>query len=133
MDQPFQIFTGKQSHVNAIVNFKEFLYRLDDPKREDKEKLDLLSLLIGVFIPLIIQLQLTFLGRYENLEEDLNKIGDKIGINLNIKDVHSKSGIRPPKKRLIDHYDEETIELVRKIYKKEIEEFDYKFALLENF
>jgi len=108
------------------VNFKEFLYRLDDPKREDKEKLRPPIITNWSIYTINDSIAVDFLGRYENLVEDLNKIGDKIGINLNIKDVRSKSGIRPPKKRLIDHYDEETIELVRKIYKKEIEEFGYE-------
>ena len=71
-----------------------------------------------------IELKYDFAQKIENIK--IKKIENIIGVNLNINSIWSKSNIRKKNKSIADYYDEESIELVRQIYKKEIEEFNYQ-------
>ena len=108
------------------VDFKEFLFRLADPHRLDKEKTRPSIITNWSIYTINDKVALDFIGRYENLEKDLKKIENIIGVKLNINSIWSKSNIRKKNKSIADYYDEESIELVRQIYKKEIEEFNYQ-------
>ena len=108
------------------VDFKEFLFRLADPLRLDKEKIRPQIITNWSIYTINDKVALDFIGRYENLEKDLEKIENIIGVKLNINNVWAKANIRNKNKAIADYYDEESIELVRRIYKKEIEEFNYQ-------
>ena len=76
-------------------------------------------------------LNVDFIGRYENLEKDLNHICNKIGIpNLELPNL--KGGFRE-KKHYSEFYDEETIQIVSNFFKKDIEVFNYKFEHYKDF
>ena len=111
---------------NSNINFKEFLYLLADPERLDKEKIRPPIITNWSIYTINNSIALDFIGRYENLEDDLKKVEKIIGVGLNISSNWSKAKIRSKKKCLAEYYDDEGIELVRKIYKNEIEAFDYK-------
>ncbi len=67
--------------------------------------------------------------RYENLEEDIKKVCELVGItdyDLNLLPKH-KSGIRDNSKHWRDHYDEETKKIVFEDNLKEILYFKYRF------
>lgn len=108
------------------VDFKEFLFRLAAPQRLDKEKTRPPIITNWSIYTINDKVALDFIGRYENLKKDLEKIENIIGVKLNINSIWSKSNIRGKNKSIADFYDEESIELVRQIYKKEIEEFNYQ-------
>ena len=67
--------------------------------------------------------------KYENLKNDIINILDKLGIKeYDINDLPNlKSKIRSDKFSYRDLYDNETIEIVKKLFKTEIELFNYEF------
>ena len=66
-----------------------------------------------------------FVGRFENLEADLNHVGDRIGLPERIKLPH----IRKSKhKHYTEYYDDETQQYVRKLFSGDINRFGYKFG-----
>lgn len=68
-------------------------------------------------------LDVDFIGRFENLESDFETIKSmvKTGSELE-KHNHSKRGLN-----YTHYYDEETKEIVRKVYKKDIDLFGYTY------
>ena len=60
-----------------------------------------------------------FIARYENLETDLNIIFNEIKLKKNIK-------IRKPKS-YTQYYNDQSVDQVRDLYKKDIEFFKYEF------
>ncbi len=64
-----------------------------------------------------------FIGRFENIDKDFKTITD----TLNIKRLLKKTNISQRKKDYRDYYDEETKEIVRKVYNKDIQLFNYEF------
>jgi hypothetical protein len=69
-----------------------------------------------------------FIGKYENLYEDWKVIADKIGVSNILpysnktqgkKDVHYSA-----------YYDKSDVEVVRKLYKDDIERFNYEFEMV---
>ena len=67
--------------------------------------------------------------RYENLITDVLKVLKDLGVtDYNINDIpHHKSSSRTHDKSYREYYDEETKEIVRKIFQREIEMFGYEF------
>ena len=63
-----------------------------------------------------------FIGRFESIEEDFDFICKKIGIEASLKKLNSTE--HPHYSRL---YDSNSIEQVRKICRKDIDFFNYKF------
>lgn len=63
--------------------------------------------------------------RFENLEEDILKVCEKLNIPVtNINLGHYKKMDRKPYQ---EYYDEKTKKIIEAVYKKEIEFFNYKF------
>ena len=67
-----------------------------------------------------------FVGRFENLKEDWQKVKNDIGIN-HISDLGHAMQSKLKIENYRDLYDSETIDIVSKIYKKDIEIFGYDF------
>jgi hypothetical protein len=70
-----------------------------------------------------------FYIRYENLIEDTHKLLKLLGItDYNIEDMPThKTNHNPHTKSYKDYYDDETKEIVRKLFEKEIDFFKYEF------
>lgn len=68
------------------------------------------------------KLLLDFVGKYENLEEDLKIISENIGIKIQISH-HRKTNHLNYRK----YYDAETQEIIRNIYKDDLNLFGYSF------
>jgi hypothetical protein len=66
-----------------------------------------------------------YVARMENLESDMQHVFVKCGIPLAARDIikSNQSSRRP----LGDYYDAEAIEMVRRLYKEDIEYFGYSF------
>jgi len=73
--------------------------------------------------------QMDFVGRFENRENDLGYISEKIGVNINSNIHQRKIQMRDKnKKHYTEYYDDETREIVAKKYARDIEYFGYKFG-----
>ncbi len=70
------------------------------------------------------KINMNFIGRYENLENDFKTVCDRIGIQRQLPRSHYKSTKREHYSR---YYDQETVDLVYKKYKTEINYFNYEF------
>lgn len=69
------------------------------------------------------EIDMDYVGRFENLEEGFNILKEK----LHKKDAQLKKYNSSKHKPYWEYYDEETVEIVRKIYSKDIETFNYEF------
>ena len=73
--------------------------------------------------------QMNFVGRFENRENDLQYISEKIGFTIDSKIHQRKIQMRNKnKKHYTEYYDDETREIVAKKYARDIEYFGYKFG-----
>ena len=68
------------------------------------------------------ELLVNYVGRYENLESDFNKICDHIGISASLPRMNV-SNTKPYQ----EYYTEKTKDLVRQAYELDINTFDYSF------
>lgn len=66
---------------------------------------------------------LDFIGKFENLEEDFNLVCNK----LNIQNPELPKLLIGNNKHYTEYYDNNTISLVQKIYRQEIELFEYEY------
>lgn len=64
-----------------------------------------------------------FIGKYENIQEDFDKVCDKIGLGK-IELIRENVSVH---KDYREYYNEKTKEIIRKAYQKDIELFDYGF------
>jgi chondroitin 4-sulfotransferase 11 len=67
-----------------------------------------------------------FVGRYENLRGDLETLCGKLGVSKDIVLPHKHNAKDRP--HYTEFYDDETIEIVRKFYKNDIEVLGYKYG-----
>ena len=72
------------------------------------------------------KIMVDFVGRYENLREDLSKILSKIGMPEKLADLSISNGSKR-QKNYMKIYNEEMVKKVADIYRKDIEIFDYRF------
>ena len=73
--------------------------------------------------------QMDFVGRFENRENDLQYISEKIDVNIDINIHQRKIQNRSKnKKHYTEYYDENTKQIVAERYAKDIEYFGYKFG-----
>ena len=75
-----------------------------------------------------------YIGRYENLQEDLSTIFNRcngiLGINIEtwLSLAPKYRQTRSDRKHYTKYYNDQTRELVRKIYEKDIELFEYEYS-----
>ena len=115
---PWDRMVSAYSYVKRPSPFKKWL----DKDRTDwfmltiaKPQLDWISENGTLFVDYII--------RFENYSEELQAVCDKLGKKLDIVPHTNKS----QHKHYSFYYDEETIEIVRQMHKRDIDYFGYKF------
>jgi len=70
------------------------------------------------------RVDLNFIGRFENLQEDFNKLCDKVG-KKRLKLLEAKKlNKRPHYSRF---YDDESISIIERLYKDDIKRFNYEY------
>jgi len=73
------------------------------------------------------KLLVDFVGKYENLENDLAKICKQLGIDFDGWMPHAKGSYRKHKKHYSEYFNKEQAKYIQEYFKKEIELLDYKF------
>jgi hypothetical protein len=70
-----------------------------------------------------------FIGKYENLEDDFGKICKMIGIPILSLSHTNTAEMRTgePRKHYSYYYDDELKDIIAKLYKKDIDYFNYDF------
>ena len=66
-----------------------------------------------------------FVGKFEHLNDDFQKICDTIGCDNNLKGIHENPSKRKSDYR--EYYDDEAIEIIESMYKEDLECFNYEF------
>ncbi len=109
---------GKKNKPTSIDGFNKWIknYFLNGEYKEDEQ---------WRYIYINGKNELDFIGRYENLKADFNFICDKINISPPELGLQ-KSGYRD-KKHYSKYYNQESIELVNKYFKKDLTLFNYNF------
>lgn len=108
------------------VDFEEFLRRKLDPARPDPEHLVARPATNWPIYTIDDRVAVDFVGRYETLAEDLARISERLGFDLQLDSVpRAKAGHRRRDPREI--YTDETRRLAEEIYRKEIDAFGYGF------
>lgn len=122
-----------KNQENIKVSFKEFLRRLEDKHRSDHEEL-VRPLVEKHAIPgwaiytLNDRIAVDYVGRFENLRSDMEKICNIVGIPSNLEKM-------PMSKKLVgsdsyqNFYDAECRDMVQRFWKKEFDAFSYDLAL----
>jgi hypothetical protein len=71
------------------------------------------------------EMSIDFVGRFENLHEDFKIIANNIGVDENLPLLNTTKNLS--NKPYQEYYTLETMELIAKVYKKDIEYFGYSF------
>lgn len=69
------------------------------------------------------KIDLDFIGNFESIDDDFQKVVDITGFGKKLE----KHNVTKRKKRYKDVYDQEMIDIVRNLYKKDVEIFGYEF------
>lgn len=68
------------------------------------------------------KVMMDFVGRMENMENDFAYVAERLGCNKKLAKVNAGNN-----RHYSSHYDEETQEIVRRVYARDIELFGYSF------
>lgn len=112
----FYEWDSKQVNVCKRLKFKEFLLRI-------KQGMPTLCRRPHVKSQYSFTKGVDFIGRFENIDEDYSKVRDA----LNLPPLKLPHLNKSQHKHYSRAYDEESIQLVNDIYKKDIAEFNYFF------
>lgn len=112
-------------HLGQYDNFADFVRGLEIPEYRRK-------ILRWIhFIPQCYflceesggSLMVDFLGKYETIDDDLKQICEHLRMRYGELEFVNKSDHRP----YWEYYDRHTVEIVRDLYRRDIELFDYEF------
>jgi chondroitin 4-sulfotransferase 11 len=100
----------------SIDSFREFVFELNniDLTISDRHIRPLYT-----FLPKSID----YIGRVENIQNDFDVVCNEIGLK-NVKLPHVNKSVN---KHYSSYYDVDTIKLIKRLYQKDLELFEYKF------
>jgi hypothetical protein len=67
--------------------------------------------------------QVEYIGYYERLAEDFDYVCERLGVTLELPHLNASK-----RRDYRDYYDDETREIVRAVYKDDVEKFGYRFG-----
>ena len=68
-----------------------------------------------------------FIGRFENIQEDINKICHIAKIKKTSEIPHeTRSNNNRDRQKYLEYYDEESIKIVNKLFSRDFQSFDYQ-------
>lgn len=70
------------------------------------------------------KIELDFIGRFENLQQDFNHVRDHLGLSGELLFINKTKTKREPYQT---YYSDELSEIAARVYKEDIEAFDYRF------
>ena len=119
-------FINKESGKKGFqITFDEFITKLE---KENKWKFN-----FHLYTDSKKNLLVDFLGKYENLTEDLKKICQRFGFPFDSLAIRAKGNFRPHSKHYSNFYNNNQQELIRKIFQNEIQLMGYKFEKIPKF
>src|SRR6056297_1183702 len=109
-------------HVRGLksFDFKEYLLRLKDRDRPDPERIRPPLVTNWSIYTIANKIALNHVARFEDLTSELDNISKKIGIKVEIDGIKSKGRVWNKSIEIRSMYDEETIEIVRSVYREEV-------------
>jgi hypothetical protein len=111
---------------NPDVTFREFVMRLEDPKRPDPERLRPPLITNWDIYTIDDRIALDHVARYEDLNDEMDAVGRQIGLPIDLSTIDAKGKVRDRRKPVAEHYDQELTNLVGRIYEKEATAFGYE-------
>ena len=108
------------AQVSANWSFKQFLSNLKTHPRFASTRLNMVNYVLDPGENLIVD----FIGRYENINSDWEKVAESLGSKILLPKVNTTSTHRKPYQ---EEYDNTSRQIVEELYKKDLEYFNYKF------
>ncbi|MFP4453151.1 MAG: hypothetical protein ACLFPI_07270, partial [Desulfobacterales bacterium] len=102
------------------ISFKEYLYRMADPNREDPEKLVPVPRNNFGIYTIDREVVVDFLGKFENLSQDLKEVCEAIGLPFDEEQFPHTQKTQKDKDISEYYSDEENVKLVEDAFADEI-------------
>jgi hypothetical protein len=109
-------------------SFKSFLLFLDKISKEEtkQEKKYWGTYDQYSFIENDRNIVFDFIGKFENLETDLKKLSEKLDLDFPLNLPHrTVSSAQEERKNYLNYYDDESLEIVNRLFKRDFQAFDY--------
>jgi len=116
---------GKYAYANALAQYQSLNYEhtfypwlCDDIFYKNEEGIFRINPNIN---PYNNGIDVDFVGRYEQLDEDINRISEKLGLKLKLPKL--KTNTRDKTKKIHEYYNEETMFYIENYFKYDLDKF----------
>lgn len=116
----------KNNKIDMSNYFKKFPQIEVDPK--SKVHNDKFHPIANAVYLNILNVDLDFIGRFENINEDFEFVCECIGASTSLLPLKNDTAHQSQHKHYTEYYDDETREIVSEKYAKDIKYFGYKFG-----
>ena len=122
---PYDRIISGWNHLGKRIPFKQYLHMRN--MIGDMEYIHVFMPQIRHMVDCKNQIQLNFIGHFENLETDFLYILYHLGYTLPIHDPVVRVNVKKHKKYM-EYYDQQTLDKVNELLKEDLERFDYKMV-----
>jgi hypothetical protein len=126
----------KTNITNNIVNLDNYVNYINDKKYElpgfsesynRLHKIDYSKHINNAVYLNILDEELDFIGKFENLQDDFQKVCNNIGLKTDLKMDNGVIKVDTRFDHYSNYYNDKSIEQVRNLHKKDIERFNYAY------